>query len=172
VNISVDLLRSLFRHLAEWRSVYESDGVDIIYGPDGGYAIQDIEFLYDISQNVLPNRQKQAIRLCLLNNLTEEETAHIMKIDEANPVAMYATSGLETLVHMYKVGILPSRQMFYARQTRYTTADWDVVLNKLEASDPRIAFFVPEDINLDELLSLNVLVEMPSISISKIGVAA
>jgi len=142
MRITVSLLRELLRHLAHWRSLYESDGVDTIRGPDGEYAIQDIEFLYALSQSVLPIRQRQAIRLCLLNNLTEEEAAAVMKIDLSNPVAMYATSGLETIIHMCRVGILPSRQKFWAQKNaRAYQPNWATVIADVQAVDPRIGGF-------------------------------
>jgi hypothetical protein len=47
-------------------------------------------------------------------NLSEQDAAEIMRIEDTNPVAMYATSGLETIVHMHNFGLLPSRQAVYA----------------------------------------------------------
>jgi hypothetical protein len=116
--LTVDLLRSLFRNLAAWRSILESDGVDTLHSSEGSFNIEDIEWLYASSQKILPIRQRQAIRLCLLNNLTEEDAARIMKIDLNNPVAMYATSGLETLIHCYLFELLPTRRQYVAWETR------------------------------------------------------
>jgi hypothetical protein len=117
--LTVELLREVLRNLASWRSINQSDGIDIITCPDGQELhIMDIEFVYRLTQQVLPIRQKQAIRLCLLNGLTEEEAAAIMKIDTQNPVAMYATSGLETVIHMINIEIAPSHAQQLAYEAR------------------------------------------------------
>jgi hypothetical protein len=118
VRIDVDLLRELFRNLAQWRSIFTSDQVDQIHCPDGQtLALADVEYLYLVSQQVLPVRQRQAIRWCLVMNLSEQDAAEIMKIEDTNPVAMYATSGLETIVHMYQYGLLPTRAEVYAHDS-------------------------------------------------------
>lgn len=118
MRIDVDLLRELFRNLAQWRSIFTSDQVDQIHCPDGQtLALADVEYLYLVSQQVLPVRQRQAIRWCLVMNLSEQDAAEIMKIEDTNPVAMYATSGLETIVHMYQYGLLPTRAEVYAHDS-------------------------------------------------------
>jgi hypothetical protein len=115
MKIDVDLLRELLRNLAQWRSIFTSDQVDVIHCPDGqSFSLVDVEYLYLVSQQVLPIRQRQAIRWCLVMNLSEQDAAEIMRIEDTNPVAMYATSGLETIVHMLDFGLLPSRQEVYA----------------------------------------------------------
>lgn len=111
MQLSVDLLRDLFRHLIEWRSLYSSDHVDSLPCPDGdSVSLWDIEYYYSISQIILPIRQRQAIRLCLLFNFSEQDAARIMKIDDNNPVSMYATAGLEKIIHLMRFGLLPDRQ--------------------------------------------------------------
>jgi hypothetical protein len=103
----------MFRHLQAWHSLYEAEGIDVITGPDGEeWALWDIDILYEMSQHYLSVRQRQAIKLCLYENLSEARAARAMGTDESNPVTMYASSGLETLVHLYRVGMLPSTRQF------------------------------------------------------------
>lgn len=108
-NLTVETLREVFRNLQAWHSLYEAEGVDVLNGPDGEqWSLWDMDALYEMSQYYLSVRQRQAIRLCLYENLSEVRAARSMGTDEANPVTMYASSGLETLVHLYRVGMLPS----------------------------------------------------------------
>lgn len=112
-NLTVETLREMFRHLQAWHSLYEAEGIDILSGPDGEeWSLWDIDILYEMSQHYLSVRQRQAIKLCLYENLSEARAAKAMGTDESNPVTMYASSGLETLVHQYRVGMLPSTQQF------------------------------------------------------------
>jgi hypothetical protein len=112
-SLTVETLREMFRHLQAWHSLYEAEGIDVLTGPDGEeWALWDIDILYEMSQHYLSVRQRQAIKLCLYENLSEARAARAMGTDESNPVTMYASSGLETLVHLYRVGMLPSAQQF------------------------------------------------------------
>jgi hypothetical protein len=112
-SLTVETLREMFRHLQAWHSLYEAEGIDLIRGPDGEeWSLWDIDILYEMSQHYLSVRQRQAIKLCLYENLSEARAARSMGTDESNPVTMYASSGLETLVHLYRVGMLPSTQQF------------------------------------------------------------
>lgn len=124
--MTVSLLRELFRNLLAWRSLYTSDGVDSLTTPDGyTVSLWDLEYLYEVSQVILPIRQRQAIRLCLLLNLSEQDAADVMRIDQTNPVAMYATSGLEKIIHMQRFNTLPSREYIFSsfkRKVNRTTA--------------------------------------------------
>lgn len=112
-SLTVEILREMFRHLQAWHSLYEAEGIDVLTGPDGEeWSLWDIDNLYEMSQYYLSVRQRQAIKLCLYENLSEARAARAMGTDESNPVTMYASSGLETLVHLYRVGMLPSVQQF------------------------------------------------------------
>lgn len=125
VDLTVSLLRELLRNLLAWRSLYTSDGVDTITCPDGrSVSLWDLEYLYEASQVILPIRQRQAIRLCLVMNYSEQDAADVMHIDQTNPVAMYATSGLEKIIHMSRFNILPTREYIFAsfrRKSNRTT---------------------------------------------------
>jgi len=79
---------------------------DTILGPDGNdYNLHDVEYLYSERIHLSP-RQKQAIELCLYQNLKEKEAARIMGVSETNPVAMYATDGLRKLCDLIAAGEL------------------------------------------------------------------
>jgi hypothetical protein len=112
-SLTVETLREMFRHLQAWHSLYEAEGIDVLTGPDGEeWSLWDIDILYEMSQYYLSVRQRQAIKLCLYDNFSEARAARSMGTDESNPVTMYASSGLETLVHLYRVGMLPSVSQF------------------------------------------------------------
>lgn len=96
--LTVRVLRELFRYLIEWRSLYEAEGIDTLTAPDGAvYNLWDVEALYARVPE-LPLRQRQAITYYLVNNVMERDVAVMMGVSITNPIAMYATSGLERLV--------------------------------------------------------------------------
>lgn len=105
--LTVSVLRELFRHYQEWRAIYEKDGVDTVQAPDGQeYSLWDIQYLAK-QLHRLPPQQREAIRLCLIDNMKESDAAIQMGVSPTNPVAMYATSGLEKLVEMVEGGEFP-----------------------------------------------------------------
>jgi hypothetical protein len=108
VALDVGTLRELFRHLHAFRAVFEDDGVDTICDPDGfEWSLWDLEYLYREGLPLLPERMWQAIELCLVRNLKESTAAVQMGVSKTNPVAMYATSGLEKMVALIEQGELP-----------------------------------------------------------------
>lgn len=95
------------RHLQAWEALYESDNVDTITGPDGTeYHLFDIQYLYSCRVLLSP-RQRQAIELCLYQNMKEKDATLVMGVSPTNPVAMYATNGLRRLVEMLEADTLP-----------------------------------------------------------------
>lgn len=109
--LSVTVLRELFRNLQQFRSLYQTEGVDEVKSPVDGevYSLFDLEYLYT-QLHRLPPRQRQAIELCLVQNKCEKDAAVMMGVSATNPVAMYATSGLEKLVALVQARVLPSFQ--------------------------------------------------------------
>jgi hypothetical protein len=117
----VNTLRVLFRCLHQFRSLFESDGVNQITAPNGScWSLLDIEYLYaaamrqpcgdkdwDRAHPTLPKRQQQAIELFLVLNKPEDQAAEIMGLSRTNPIGMYATSGLTKLLRMLDEGHLP-----------------------------------------------------------------
>lgn len=105
--MTVPLLRELFRHYQAWYSLYEShEAPDVL--AHGGFEISlwDLEYLIS-SIETLPHRQQQAIRLCFLANLREEDAAVQMGVSPTNPVSMYANEGLRKILAMIERGDLP-----------------------------------------------------------------
>lgn len=95
--LDVATLRELFRQLQQWRSIYESDGVDVITGPGGEeYCLWDVDYL-ESQLYRLPKRQREAIVLYLINNLREADAAVAMGVSATNPIGIYATVGLSSL---------------------------------------------------------------------------
>lgn len=102
-------LRSLFRNLHAFRALYETDGISEVTGPGGhSWSLWDLEHLYTIAvkTDLLPLRQRQAIEMCLVMNMPEDEVSEHMHILKSNPVSMYATSGLHHLLREIDAGHL------------------------------------------------------------------
>lgn len=90
-----------------WESLFASDQIEVITGPDGTeYHLGDIQYLYSC-RVLLSARQRQAIELCLYDNIKEKDATVIMGVSPTNPVAMYATNGLRRLCEMIQAGELP-----------------------------------------------------------------
>lgn len=107
-SVSVGTLRELFRNIVAFRSLYESEGVEVLTDPNGmQWSLWDLEYLYEQSQARLPQQQRLAIELCLVHNVKESEAAVLMGVSATNPVAMYATLGLEKMVRYIEAGQLP-----------------------------------------------------------------
>ena len=105
--LTVGQLREIFRNLAQWRALYESEGLDTITGPDGDeISLFDIEYLYD-NLDKLPKRQRQSIELYLVANMREVDAAVAMNVSRTNPVGIYASVGLSKLLDMIADGSLP-----------------------------------------------------------------
>ena len=105
--LDVGTLRELFRNLQAWHSTYESDGVDVITGPDGEeICLWDIDYLYSQLWR-LPKRQREAINLYLVENMRESDAAVTMGVSATNPIGIYATVGLGKLIDMINAGELP-----------------------------------------------------------------
>lgn len=117
--IEVRTLRELLRNLQAWESLYETEGIDTVTGPNGQkYCLQDIRYLYDLSQgritdssgtpiHPLSPRQSQAIRLFLYENIRETDVAQIMGVSITNPVASYATQGMVKLNELIENDQIP-----------------------------------------------------------------
>ncbi len=105
--LTVTTLRELFRNLQAFSALFEAEGIDEVKSPLDGevYCLFDLLYLYKEIRR-LPPRQRQAIELCLVQNMKESDAALVMGVSETNPVAMYATSGLEKLIAMVKDGSL------------------------------------------------------------------
>lgn len=84
-----------------FRATFEDSGLDSVRGPHGAvWTLWDIEALYEASQEVLPAKQAQAIRLFLVEGLFEADAAERMGVSRTNPIGMYATDGLNRIVKL------------------------------------------------------------------------
>lgn len=103
----VSTLRELLRNLQAWEELHRQSG-----GPEsvsrGGheYHLGDIQYLYACRAALTP-RQRQAIELCLYQDLREVDVALLMQVSPTNPVAMYATNGIRKLISLANEGKLP-----------------------------------------------------------------
>jgi DNA-directed RNA polymerase specialized sigma24 family protein len=100
----------MFRNLQAWQSVYEAEGADadiIVASDREEWSLWDIEALYDRSQLHLPGLERDAIRLCLYDNLSLAEAAEAMGSTKTSEVSAYLTKGLRTLVERYNQRRLP-----------------------------------------------------------------
>lgn len=114
--LSVTVLRELFRNFQQFWALYETEGIDEITSPIDGevYCLFDVAYLYRETRR-LPPRQRQAIELCLIQNMKESDAAVAMGVSETNPVSMYATSGMEKLIQMVQSGALNCYQEYETR---------------------------------------------------------
>lgn len=104
-NLTVGLLRECFRNLESFRALFEDTQIEVLTGPDGiEVCLWDLLYLYDNLRDRLPKRQWQAIEWFLVEGLKEEEVAERMGIAPSNPVGMYATAGLNSLIRMIDAG--------------------------------------------------------------------
>lgn len=104
--LDVKTLRELFRNLQSWNALFETEGIETLLGPDGTeYHLADVKYLYACRTRLSP-RQRQAIELCLYEQVKERDASCLMGIQESNPVAMYATNGLRKLVELANTGQL------------------------------------------------------------------
>ena len=101
-------MRELFRNLQAFRSFVEAGGAEDLHWRGFEFNYWDLERIYLYSQDTLPRRQHQAIFLCLYENVLEKRAAEIMGVSPTNPVAMYATKGLEKLIGDLRAGRIPN----------------------------------------------------------------
>ena len=105
--IDLRVLRELFRNLQAFEALHETEGIDTLLAPDGTeWSLWDVQYLYQCLRLLSP-RQRQAIELCLHDNLKERDAARHMGISEDNPVSVYANNGLKRLIAMAQSGALP-----------------------------------------------------------------
>lgn len=104
--MDVATLRELIRNLQGFQALRETTGTTEITGPGGvTHSIYDVEYLYEC-RSLLSPRQRQAIELFLYQNIRERDVAKMMGVAETNPIAIYATQGLNRLCEMVAKGEL------------------------------------------------------------------
>jgi hypothetical protein len=101
----VSELRSLFRYLQEFRSLYELEGVEEVTTPQGNsWSLWDLEYLYKQAADLLTPAQYRAITLFLINDIREQDAAEMMGVSRTNPIGMYAALGLSRMVEFIDAG--------------------------------------------------------------------
>ena len=93
--------------MQQFRAMYEDTGRSEIRTEIGEISLFDLEYLLEEAEKRLSHRQSQAIQLCLVQQMREQDAAVVMGIAPSNPVAMYATDGLRRLVVMIEQNELP-----------------------------------------------------------------
>ena len=66
-----------------------------------------MEYLLEEVLPLLPTRQRQSIVLCLIEGRREEDVALMMNISPTNPICLYATNGIMSMLSMIDAGQLP-----------------------------------------------------------------
>lgn len=104
----LNIHRALIRNLQQWRSMYESLEVpdELIAADARSYSLWDVQRFY-ARRTTLPERQEQSIEWFLYWNLLEEDAASRMGIAKTNPVGVYATIGLTSLITQAVNGEIP-----------------------------------------------------------------
>lgn len=108
----VGLLREMFRNFQQWRADYESSGLDVLRSDGQEWSLWDVAYLVEHCVPQLPQRQREAIQLCLVQGLREQDVAVLMGINPNNPVASYATNGIKRLLAQIDAGDLPRLRAF------------------------------------------------------------
>lgn len=99
------VLRELFRHLQEFESLFLTEGIDTLTGPDGAnYSIFDLRRLYDRRRMLLTPQRARAIHYFLYLDMREQDAAQAMGLGRDTPVAIYATQGLRQLAAAWADG--------------------------------------------------------------------
>jgi hypothetical protein len=100
--------RELIRNLQHWRSLYEAMEVDdvLVASDSRSYSLWDVQTFYE-QRIVVPDRMQQSIQFCLFENMKEQDAAVRMGIAATNPVSVYATIGLTTMLAKASKGELP-----------------------------------------------------------------
>lgn len=95
----VSVHRELIRNLQHWRSLYESMEVadELVASDARSYSLWDVQSFYE-QRTVTPERMQQSIQFCLYENMKESDAAVRMGISASNPVSVYATIGLTTML--------------------------------------------------------------------------
>jgi predicted DNA-binding protein (UPF0251 family) len=98
-------LRELFRNLQAWESLFLTEGIEAITGPDGTvYSIFDLRELYDKRRILLTVQRARAIECFLYWDMREQDAAQAMGLGKDTPVAIYATQGLRQLAAAWTDG--------------------------------------------------------------------
>lgn len=80
---------------------------DVLVASDSrSYSLWDVQLFYE-QRVTLPPRMSESIQFCLYENMKERDAAVRMGIAPTNPVSVYATIGLTTLLTQATRGEIP-----------------------------------------------------------------
>lgn len=74
------------------------------------FSLWDGIRFYD-ARVILPERQQQSVQYCLYENLKEKDAATKMGISPTNPVSIYATIGITTMLASASLGEVPGYRL-------------------------------------------------------------
>lgn len=107
-SVDLSVLREMLRHYQAFCALYEAERVDTLTAPDGTeWCLWDLKMLVERGLPLLPERQREAIYWCFLENKRERDAAVAMRVASTNPVSMYANHGLAKLIGFIEDGTLP-----------------------------------------------------------------
>lgn len=132
----VNELRTLFRYLQEWRSLYEAQGIDELTTPLGRtWSLWDLEHLYSQAASLLTPAQYRALTLFLVFDIKERDAAITMGVSPTNPVGMYAALGLARLLDSINSGeverFLPDHEGWKSRRMAQSLKDYSGLASRL-----------------------------------------
>lgn len=79
-------------------SLYLSDGIDSLTGPDGEvYSIFDVIGIYERRNALLSPQRAKAVELMFYRDMTELDAAAAMGLSAGAPVSSYASQGAKLL---------------------------------------------------------------------------
>jgi hypothetical protein len=88
----------LLRNLQFFYSLYLSEGIDAVTGPDGDvYSIFDIIGIFEKRDALLSPQRAKAVELILYQDMAEKEAALAMGLHPTAPVSAYASAGAKVL---------------------------------------------------------------------------
>lgn len=104
-EIDPKLFVRLLRNLQFFYSLYISEGIDTLTGPDGDlYSIFDIMDLFGRRGSLLSPQRAKAVELVFFLDMTERDAAVAMGLQESAPVSSYASQGAKILAAAWPGG--------------------------------------------------------------------
>jgi hypothetical protein len=88
--------------LQAFQSLFLTEGIDSIAGPDGtAYHIFDLISLYNSRVVYLSPQRSKAVELLFYRDMTEHQAAAVMGLSSVAPVSSYAKQGARLLAAVW-----------------------------------------------------------------------
>lgn len=95
----------MLRNLQFFYSLYLSEGIDTVTGPDGDlYSIFDVIDIFNKRTVLLSPQRAKAVELVFYRDMTEREAALAMGLAPGAPVSSYASQGAKLLAAAWPGG--------------------------------------------------------------------